>query len=799
MNIKSESSIDSPTLSSLNTKNSDSIIQGKTSETNINKENIETNDWFNQHPKQSSGYQGGNPFLSGYNYRKNITIDNTKVSADLTNFPVLIDLYDSDLQNHARADGWDILFLDASSETKVAHEIELYDAAYNSTHAHMVAWVSANISSSSPDTVLSMYFDNPIIGNMQNPEGVWDDNYAGVWHLSEDPTETILDSTGYDNDGASQGSMSSDNLVDAQIGKGIDFDGINDLISISDDTSLDITGDITVQCWFICRDTSSEPDIITKGEWDESYSLYIGNRIVFCLNSNEYYANSQASNNTMFFALCTRSGNTWTIYIDGVNDRSGTYSNAINVTDTALTFSTSGYPFNGTIDEVRISNTARSAEWIETEFNNQGNPSNFHTVGTLETSPITDEWPNPLFRYRKNLTIAASKVSGSGFLTNFPVLIDITDSDLKSGEVQADGDDILFTDENGVKLAYEMESFIQTSSDGHLRAWVKIPSVSAITNTNFTMYYGNNAIGSQEDSTAVWSDYRGVWHLGESSGNALDSTIYSTNGVPEGGYTQGVTGKIGESYEFDGNDGGVEFGDPVDDHLDGGIGDWVFSCWAYIDAATSGTQDILRKGGYIGEGGYHLDINSAMEIEAEISDVVEKEDTSRTSIPTGTWLYLVGVVDRTSDRLIMYVNGSEIASKDISIIGSISTNYNFRISDPGQSVDGKIDEVHIGAHYHSSDWIATEYMNQYDPENFCWAGTKESLFADGYESQDLSNWDSIDASGTGSYSAENTIAKYESYSMNFSIGDGGNGDGVSAIKLMDEPVNGKNYLQGWYM
>ena len=40
--------------------------------------------------------------------------------------------------------------------------------------------------------------------------------------------------------------------------------------------------------------------------------------------------------------------------------------------------------FGGIIDEVRISNTARSSDWIATEYNNQSSPSTFYTVGSEE-------------------------------------------------------------------------------------------------------------------------------------------------------------------------------------------------------------------------------------------------------------------------------------------------------------------------------------------------------------------------------------------------------------------------------
>jgi hypothetical protein len=40
--------------------------------------------------------------------------------------------------------------------------------------------------------------------------------------------------------------------------------------------------------------------------------------------------------------------------------------------------------FYGFIDEVRVSNIARSAAWILTEYNNQLNPTAFYTIGPEE-------------------------------------------------------------------------------------------------------------------------------------------------------------------------------------------------------------------------------------------------------------------------------------------------------------------------------------------------------------------------------------------------------------------------------
>ncbi len=41
----------------------------------------------------------------------------------------------------------------------------------------------------------------------------------------------------------------------------------------------------------------------------------------------------------------------------------------------------------GTIDELRIATAARSAGWIQTEYNNQSSPGTFYAVGAEQPAP----------------------------------------------------------------------------------------------------------------------------------------------------------------------------------------------------------------------------------------------------------------------------------------------------------------------------------------------------------------------------------------------------------------------------
>lgn len=112
--------------------------------------------------------------------RRKITINPSEVSFDQTNFPVEIEITDSNLAVWAQHDADDFVFTDAQ-QVKLDHEIELFD--YNT--GHLVAWVKVPFVSSTAETVLYMYYGNPSAENQQNPTVVWDTNSMLVLHLNE--------------------------------------------------------------------------------------------------------------------------------------------------------------------------------------------------------------------------------------------------------------------------------------------------------------------------------------------------------------------------------------------------------------------------------------------------------------------------------------------------------------------------------------------------------------------------------------------------------------------------------------
>lgn len=137
-----------------------------------------------------------------------------------------------------------------------------------------------------------------------------------------------------------------------------------------------------------------------------------------------------------------------------------------------------------------------------------------------------NDWP-----YRKEIIIDHSKFTLD--LIDFQFLLDIKDLGLFY-RAQDDGDDIVFRDASGNIIPHEIEYFQSTVVDanmGRLIAWLRIPQLYAAQDTVIYMYYGNPTVGSQQKKTAVWKEYKGVWHLN----NNLDSSPSAAN-ISWGGF-----------------------------------------------------------------------------------------------------------------------------------------------------------------------------------------------------------------------------------------------------------------------
>lgn len=327
-------------------------------------------------------------FDAAWGYRKAILLNSTLVAGPLRNFPVLVQLDDdADVAANARADFNDIVFAAADGVTKLAHEIEGYDSG----QGDLTAWVNVPYLSNGSDTVIYLYYGNAGAGSQQDVPNVWDSGHRGVWHLKEDPVDPapqFLDSTANPNDGTAS-ALAAGNQVPGPIDGSLVFDDSNERhVNVPDDPSLRIPIDITASAWVRTSDTDADVGVIVN-KWGpvgtRNYWLGKNNAsdLTFFVNDTE----------TVIASLGLITDGSWhhvvgvadstagllRIYTDGEQRNTAPYSGTTQTGANALHIGNSSdvitfQEWSGGIDEVRVSATTRSAEWIQTEYNNQLDP-----------------------------------------------------------------------------------------------------------------------------------------------------------------------------------------------------------------------------------------------------------------------------------------------------------------------------------------------------------------------------------------------------------------------------------------
>ena len=269
---------------------------------------------------------------------------------------------------------------------------------------------------------------------------------VGSWKLDASATYdgtnwSIPDSSSNSNTGTSSG-MTQANLIQSDLSFktsispfALDFDGTNDLITISNESNFDFdrTDSFSISCWFKCDDVSANNHIVNKlnstGDYT-GYNLFINNsdsKLWFYLRHNYSSPNqiiiksdNALVNNVWYNLVVTYDGSSTAagckMYIDNVNvsnTESDTLSSSI-LNNEPLRIggrspSTSNFA-NGSISNVSIWNTNLSASQVS-EIYSEGIPQNL--LNHSAVSSLVSWW---------------QLGSNSSFNTNWTVLDEVTAS-----------------------------------------------------------------------------------------------------------------------------------------------------------------------------------------------------------------------------------------------------------------------------------------------------------------------------------------------------------------------------------
>ena len=307
--------------------------------------------------------------MGAWAYRAQLTIGNI-AAGSLTDFPLLVQIdttrFGASFYSQAKAGGADLRFVDPDG-TLLAYEIESWNPGGTS-----YAWVRVPTLTTTGGDFIRMYWGNAAALDAQNADAVWMTSYVGVWHLNG----SANDSSGTGNHGTFSGTTATTGVIAG----GRDYNGTSDYTAVPNVASLRLTTAMTLEAWIRADSFGAGNDVDalirmgTDNPNDYQLALLDG-RPYFQLEGSDDgsgLTGSLLNTGNWYHVVATLDGSTWSIYVNGTLDASRVQAVTITPDTTRPIFigGRSGgtdVP-DGRLDEVRISNVARSADWIRAQY-----------------------------------------------------------------------------------------------------------------------------------------------------------------------------------------------------------------------------------------------------------------------------------------------------------------------------------------------------------------------------------------------------------------------------------------------
>jgi biopolymer transport protein ExbB len=299
-------------------------------------------------------------------------LDATLAGYPLVGFPTLVTLTPAAIDYGAiNADGSDLRFVLTDGTTVVPHELDTF-VDDGTTRI----WV--RIPAIGPGTTpqVWLYHGNPAAASNQDAPGVFAATHVSVHHL-DDVTEELADATNHGHTGRTP--EGNPGAITGAIGPGRDFDGSTEYITLDNEAAYDFTTTLSVSAWIkVPNFTAVYQALVCKGDntWRihrEDQTRFIGFGTTSEGNDN-HSGDVVVDNDQWRHVAIVYDGAAKRIYVDGVQDQSDPYAETIETDDTPVSIgrnanSTVGGTrlWRGGVDEVRISQAARSAAWISAE------------------------------------------------------------------------------------------------------------------------------------------------------------------------------------------------------------------------------------------------------------------------------------------------------------------------------------------------------------------------------------------------------------------------------------------------
>ena len=347
-----------------------------------------------------------------YAYSLPVTLNTSSlgISSDLSNFPFLVSITDPSLVvsstscsnkvQFPKGPDYDFAFYDATN-TEIPYEVE----SYNSTTGTLLVWVKLTTLSHSTNNALTFYY-----GSVTAPghttafhQSTWASDYQAVYHFNEGSfTGSVTDATSNGHTGATNNMVSSDFVSTGKINTAYNFTASGNK-SITVASGVTVTGPFTASAWVNLGTTGADQKVLTNqasgGSSTGGYKLG-----VFSNNSPESESGTAVNRgdgtiapamaaSTWHYIQTVFTGTTLYTYEDGAPYQALTTTTApTSTTPFYIGVGEGGtsYYFTGIIDEARVSNVAKTTDWLTAEFKNQNAPATYTTTTGVITTNLTN-------------------------------------------------------------------------------------------------------------------------------------------------------------------------------------------------------------------------------------------------------------------------------------------------------------------------------------------------------------------------------------------------------------------------
>ena len=310
--------------------------------------------------------------------RKKITLNMSQVDAKgtLVQAPVLIRLHSGNFDfANTKDDGGDIRFLAEDDKTPLKYHIEKYDPANDMA----LIWVQALKLEAGKPATFYMYSGNSKTAKADDAANTYDANMAAVYHFGEKdglPKDSTVNNNNSSRFVAKLGEGSL-------IGGGATFDGQGAMM-IAPSPSLKISAaqGVTISAWI--KMAVPQANAILFQQLDGTKSIVLG------IEAGKLYASTGASStpktadivpSAWHHVALTIVQSLMTLYLDG--NEVATAAAPIMDMQGDITV---GKDYTGAMDELEVSNIARSSDWIKVAAKGQGPDAPLVTLGEDESS-----------------------------------------------------------------------------------------------------------------------------------------------------------------------------------------------------------------------------------------------------------------------------------------------------------------------------------------------------------------------------------------------------------------------------